>query len=134
MFLLVRRCAEHMTQLPRLKVTGQGQRIYPLNSCQLHTSRTLWLIFMILHLYVPLCKRVCRAHYPDFRVCSISPEPFDLFSYYFTHMYLLVRRCAEHIIELPRLKVTGQGQWIYPQISCLLHIPWTLWSIFMKLH
>ena len=34
MFLLVRRCAEHMmmTQLPRLKakVTGQDQRIYPL--------------------------------------------------------------------------------------------------------
>ena len=29
MFLLVRRCAEHMTQLHRLKVTGQGQMIYP---------------------------------------------------------------------------------------------------------
>ena len=29
MFLSVRRCAEHVTQLPRLKVTGQGHLIYP---------------------------------------------------------------------------------------------------------
>ena len=42
MFLLVGRCAEHMTQLPRLKVkvTGQGFTL-------------------------------------EFRVRSISPEPFD---------------------------------------------------------
>ena len=47
MFLLVRPCAEHITQLPRLKVkvTGQGQE----------------LTF-------------------EFRVRSISPEPFDRFS------------------------------------------------------
>ena len=29
MFLSVRRCAEHVTQLLRLKVTGQGHVIYP---------------------------------------------------------------------------------------------------------
>ena len=29
MFLSVRRCAEHMTQLLRVKVTGQGHVIYP---------------------------------------------------------------------------------------------------------
>ena len=29
MFLSVRRCVAHMTQLPRLKVTGQGHGIYP---------------------------------------------------------------------------------------------------------
>ena len=29
MILSVRRCAEHMTKLPRLKVIGQGHVIYP---------------------------------------------------------------------------------------------------------
>ena len=29
MFLSVNRCAEHMTQLPRLKVTGQVNVIHP---------------------------------------------------------------------------------------------------------
>ena len=29
MFLSVRKCVEHMTQLHRLKVTGQGHVIYP---------------------------------------------------------------------------------------------------------
>ena len=29
MLLSVRRCAEHMTQLPRLKVTDQGHVVYP---------------------------------------------------------------------------------------------------------
>ena len=57
---------------------------------------------------------------------SISPEPFDQFSWNFTHMVLLVTRCAEHMTQLPRLKVTGQGQRIYPWISCPLHISWTL--------
>ena len=49
MFVSVRQCAEQMTQLPRLKVTGQGQGIYP-----------------------------------EFCVCSISPEPLGQFSLNFT--------------------------------------------------
>ena len=47
---------------------------------------------------------------------SISPEPIERFSLNFTQMFLSVRRCAEHMTQLHRLKVTGQG------ISCLLHI------------
>ena len=78
MFLSVRRCAEHMAQLPRLKVTGQGHVIYP-----------------------------------SIRVRSISPEPFDQFSLYFTHMFLSVRWCAEPMTQLRRLKVTLQGHGIY---------------------
>ena len=83
-FLLVRGCAKHMTELPSLKVkiTGQGQSIYL-----------------------------------EFCVRSISPEPFDRFSWSFTHTFVLVRQCAEYITQLPRLKVTGQGQRIYPWIS-----------------
>ena len=64
----------------------------------------------------------------------ISPEPFDWFSWYFTHMFLLVRLCAEHMTQLPRLKVTGQGQMIYSWISCPSHISWTIEAIFIKLH
>ena len=74
MSLSVRRCAEYITQLPRLKVkvTGQGHVIYP-----------------------------------SIRVCSISPASFERFSLNFTQMFLSVRRCAEHITQLPRLKVKG---------------------------
>ena len=44
MFLLVRRFAEHMTQLPRLKVnvTGQGQMICSWISCPLHILQNPW--------------------------------------------------------------------------------------------
>ena len=62
----------------------------------------------------------------EFLVRSISPEPLDRFSWNFTQMFLLVRRCAEYMTQLRRLKVTGQGQMIYPWILCLLHISWTL--------
>ena len=90
--------AEHMTQLPRIKVTGRG--IYPLISCLLHIARNLRAIFIICYPNVPLSKTVC-----------------------------------EHITQLPRLKfnTTGQGQVIYPWISCPPHIPWTL-AISIKLY
>ena len=78
MFLSVRRCAESLTQLCRLKVkvTIQGHGIYP------------WI-----------CVR------------SISPERFERFSLNFTQMFLSVRRCAEPMTQLCRLKVkvTLQG-------------------------
>ena len=65
-------------------------------------------------------------------VCSISPESFGGFSLNFTQMFRSVRRWAEHITQLPRLKVTGQG--IYPWILCPLHISWILKAIFSKRH
>ena len=75
-FLSVRRCAESMTQLCRLKfkVTLQGHVIY-----------------LSIH------------------VCSISPEPFKRFSLNSTQVFLSLRWCIEHMTQLPRLKVTGQG-------------------------
>ena len=43
----------------------------------------------------------------EFRVRSISPEPFDQFSWCFTHMLLLVRRCASYLNSRSQVKVTG---------------------------
>ena len=62
----------------------------------------------------------------EFRVCSISPEAFDRFPRYFTHMFLKIRLFAKHMTQLPRPMVTGQGLRIYPWISCPLHVSWTL--------
>ena len=64
----------------------------------------------------------------------ISPESFEQFSVNFTQMLLSVLWWAEHLTQLSRLNVTGQGQGIYPWISCPLHISWTLLAIFIKLH
>ena len=76
--------------------------------CPLHISWTLWSIFMKLHWFVPLSKTLCRAHCSatwkfegftlEFPISSKSPEPFDWFLWYFTHIFLLVKRCAEHMI------------------------------------
>ena len=52
--------------------------------------------------------------YPSIHVRSISPEPFERFSLNFTQLFLLVRWCAEHMTQLPRLNVTGQGQGFCP--------------------
>ena len=50
-------------------------------------------------------------------------------------MFLSVRRCVEPMTQLPRLKVvTIQVYGIYPSISCLFNICWTLWNIFIKHH
>ena len=71
----------------------------------------------------------------EFPVRSVSPEPFDQFSWYFTHMFLFERWRADHITQPPRLKtvVTGRGQRIYPWILCPLHISWALEAVFIKL-
>ena len=52
----------------------------------------------------------------EFYVRSLSPEPLHRFSLNFTQMFLSVRRCAEPMTQLPRLKVmvTVQGHGIYP--------------------
>ena len=69
----------------------------------------------------------------EFGVCSISPEPFERFSFNFTQMFLWLRLWAEHMTQLPRLKVTLQSHGIYHWISCPFHIYWTLWTIFIEL-
>ena len=64
--LIVWRCAEHITELPRLNfnVTGQGQKIYPRISSPCHISWHLWSIFMKFHSCFPFSKSVCTAHNP----------------------------------------------------------------------
>ena len=54
--------------------------------------------------------------YPTIRFRSIFPESRKRFSLSFTQFFLSERRYAEHMTQLPKLKVkdTGQGQWIYP--------------------
>ena len=61
---------------------------------------------------------------------------FERFSLNGGQILISVRRCAGPLTQLPRLKikVTLQGLRIYPWISCLLHISWTLWTLFIKLH
>ena len=55
-----------------------------------------------------------RVIYPSIRVRSIFPKSFERFSLNFTQMFLSIRRCAEHMTQLPRLKVKVTGQGIYP--------------------
>ena len=63
-------------------------------------------------------KVTFRSHgiYPSIRVCSISPELFERFSFNFTQMFLSVRWCAEAMTQLCRLKVkaTLQSHGILP--------------------
>ena len=104
-----------------------------------------------LHSNVLLRQLVCRIHnfYSDtrlqfrvmgfaleFRVRSISSQPFERFSLNFIQMLLIVIQCAEFMTQLCRVKVkvTLQGHGIYPWLSCPLHISSTLWKNFIKLH
>ena len=54
--------------------------------------------------------------YLPFNFVSISSEPFERFKVNFTQMSLLVRRCAESMNRVCRLKVkvNFQGHGIYP--------------------
>ena len=45
--------------------------------------------------------------HPSVCVPSVSPELFEQFLLSFTQMFLSVRQGAEHLTQLPRLKVTG---------------------------
>ena len=60
----VRQSAEHMNQLPRLKVqvTDQGQRIYPWLSRPLHISWTFAVIFIKLYPNIPLSEIMYRTY------------------------------------------------------------------------
>ena len=51
-----------LIQLPRLKVTVLGQRIYPWILCLLHISWTFRIILIRLHSNIPLSEMVCRTH------------------------------------------------------------------------
>ena len=129
MFLPVICCAEHMIQLPRIKVNG-----FTLEFRVRSKSPELFWQFSLNFTQMFLSVRQCAEHitqlprlnvkvtgqghviYSSIRVRSISPESFEQFSFNFTQMFLSVRRCAEHITKLPRfkVKVIEQAQWIYP--------------------
>ena len=114
MFLSVRQCAEHMTQLPRLKVkvTGQGNVLYPsIHVRSISPESFEQFSFNFTQLFISV--RPCAEHmiklprlkvkvtgqviYPPICVRSISPESFERFSLNFTQMVLSVRQCAEHM-------------------------------------
>ena len=59
------------------------------------------------------------GHTGDFRVCSISPQPFLRFSLNITQMFLSGSWCAEPMTQLHRLKVTVQGHGFYPCFNYL---------------
>ena len=60
-----------------------------------------------------------------FLVHSISPEPFERFSWNFGQMFALVRQCVEPITQACwlKVKVTVKGHEFEPWISCSLHPP-----------
>ena len=72
----------------------------------------------------------------DFQVRSISLEPSGRFSFSFTQMFISVRRCAEIMTRLHRLKVkvTLQGHVIYPSIRVRCISPEYFWTLFINLH
>ena len=97
---------------------------------------TIWTIFIKLY-------SRSRSHFNvvwftlQFFGRSISSEPFERFIVNFIQNVPLSETvCRTH---KPGLQSQGQGQlsrtWdLLPSISCPLHISWTLWTIFIKLH
>ena len=73
--------------------------------------------------------------YLSIRVCSIYPKPFDRFSLNFTQMFLLVRQCAEHMTQLPRLnvKATGQGHGLILEFHIGSTSPEPFWQFSLML-
>ena len=127
----MRRCAEHITQLPRLKVkvTGQGHVIYPsirVRFISPESFERFLLNFTQMFLSVRRCSGLItqlsrlkvKGFTFEFRVRSISPEPFGRFSLNVTQMFLSVTRWTEFMTWLHRLnvKVPLQGHVIYPSI------------------
>ena len=127
MFLSVRRCAEPMTQLPRLRFAGQCHLI----SCLLHISWTLWAIFIKLQPNVPLSETMCRTYDSTMqtqsqghtsRSCDLPFCPllnsFEQFSLNFTQMFsqwdCVQRKWTSYLDSM--------SHWIYPLILCPLHI------------
>ena len=109
MFRSVRRCAEHITQLPRLKFKVTGQGINPLNFVSapfiLNPFWQFLLNFNLMFLFVsrraehmtqlPRLKvKVMRLN-REFHVRSISHQPFLRFSLNLTQMLLSMSCCAD---------------------------------------
>ena len=134
MFLSVRRCAEFMTRLPRIKVkvTSQDHVIYPsicVRSMSPESFERFSLNFTQMFLSVIRCaepmtrlhklkvKVTLQSHgiYPSIHVRFISPELFERFSLNFIQMFLSVRWCAKPMTQQRRLKVkvTPQGHRTY---------------------
>ena len=71
----------------------------------------------------------------EFRVRSISPEPFDQFSWNFTHMFLLVSWCVEHLTSYLNSRTRSRSKDLPLNfVSTPYDISWTLRLIFMMLH
>ena len=119
MSLSVRRCAEPMNRVCRLKVkvNFQVHGIYPLQFPVRSISPEPFERFSLNSTKMFLfCETVCRTYGSRFMsqfkvmgftlevgVSYISPEPFESCSLNFTLIFLSVRRCAEAMTQLPRL-------------------------------
>ena len=116
--LTVRQCAEHMAQLPRIKVTVEG-----------HGTILFLVIFIKLHPNVSLSEKMCRTFDSAMQTAGQGRTPRSCYLPFKScpfHMWtifiklLSVRRCAEPMTRLPRLKVkvTLWAHVIYPWILC----------------
>ena len=107
MFLLVRQCAEPMTQLQRLKikVTVQGQRLNPWIFCLLHISEPFerflssfcQMLISLRQFAEPLIQlhRVWVKAHLEFLVCSISQETLKKNPLNFDQMFIWMWRYVE---------------------------------------
>ena len=141
MFLLARRCTEHMSQLPRLKVKVKGftleilvRSISPerFRRFSLNFTQMLFSVRRRAEPMTQLCRlKVIVMIYLSMRVRSISPKPFERFSLNFTQMFLLVRRCAEHMSQL----LNSWSRSVKLPLNCV-SVPYLLipFAIFIKLY
>ena len=105
MSLSVKRCAEPMNRVCRLKVkfNFQGHGMYPLQCDSIPLLYQIWQ------------ENMFKLNPLHFSVRSISPEPFERFSLNFTQMFLSMRQGAEHMTQLCSLEInaTVQGHGMY---------------------
>ena len=129
MFLMVRWCAEHTTSYLDSRSQVKDME-FPLefHICSIYTEPfgRFSLNFNQLFLYI---ETMCRTYDSatqtqgqgltsrSYYQCISAPYPFDGFALSCTQMFLSVRHCAGYMTQLPRLKVTGQGNRIYPEFS-----------------
>ena len=128
MFLSVKQCEKSLTRLHRLKVKATLEfqicsippepfARFSLNFTQKFLSVRQRVEHMTLLRRIKV-KVTLQGHviYPPVCVHSISPDPFERFSFHFTQKFLSVRQNAEPVTLLRRLKVKVklQGRGIYP--------------------
>ena len=129
MILLVRLCADRMTQLPRLKakVTGQSNRIYTWISSHPLVRFSLKIIEMLLsesccaelmtQLHRPKVPAQGHGFYP-WILCQLNIS----WTIWTIFIKLQSQWDSEQSLCRLKVKVTVKGQGIYPWIMCLLHI------------